>query len=108
MHNRTCSGTLRGGKSGFASSTSMELELVPLETLYGGSLFFDAEHVEAVLTAWLKWTTTVPEALTSSTAIVRFPPLDFIPEPLRGKTLLHLRVAHVGDTARVSASWRHC
>jgi FAD/FMN-containing dehydrogenase len=90
---------LRGGKAGFGVVTSLELELLPLETLYGGSLFFDTEHVGAVFTAWLKWTATVPEALTSSAAIVRFPPLEFIPEPLRGKTVLHLRIAYIGDPA---------
>jgi hypothetical protein len=89
---------LRGGKGGLGVVTAMELELVPLETLYGGSMFFDPEHVETVFTAWLEWTKTVPEALTSSAAIVRFPPLDFIPEPLRGKTALHLRVAYVGGS----------
>ncbi len=90
---------LRGGKGGFGIVTSMELELVPLESLYGGSMFFDPEHVGSAFTAWIEWTRTVPEALTSSAAIVRFPPLDFIPEPLRGKTALHLRVAYVGDSA---------
>jgi FAD/FMN-containing dehydrogenase len=90
---------LRGGKGGLGVVTSMELELVPLETLYGGSLFFDPEHVGTVFAAWIEWTKTVPEALTSSAAIVRFPPLDFIPEPLRGKTVLHLRVAYVGDSS---------
>ncbi|TDK27968.1 FAD-binding oxidoreductase [Arthrobacter crusticola] len=87
---------LRGGKGGLGVVTAMELELVPLKTLYGGSMFFAPEHVGAVFTAWLEWTQTVPEELTSSAAIVRFPPLEFIPEPLRGKTALHLRVAYVG------------
>ncbi|WP_159803486.1 FAD-binding oxidoreductase [Arthrobacter zhaoguopingii] len=90
---------LRGGKGGFGVVTSMELELVPLESLYGGSMFFDPEHVGPVFTAWLDWTAAVPETLTSSAAIVRFPPLDFIPAPLRGKTVLQLRVAYVGDSA---------
>lgn len=90
---------LRGGKGGFGIVTSMDVELVELSTLYGGSLFFAAEHIPAVLQAWVDWTKTVPEAATSSVAIMRLPPLPFIPEPLRGKTVLSLRYAFVGDAA---------
>ncbi|TDU88303.1 FAD/FMN-containing dehydrogenase [Kribbella voronezhensis] len=90
---------LRGGKGGFGVVTSMDFELVPLTTLYGGSLFYDAEYIAPVLNAWVDWTKTAPESASSSVAILRLPPLEFIPEPLRGKTLLNLRYAFVGDSA---------
>jgi hypothetical protein len=90
---------LRGGKGGFGIVTSMNVELVELATLYGGSLFFGAEDIPAVFRSWVDWTKTVPEAATSSVAIMRLPPLPFIPEPLRGKTALSLRFAYVGDAA---------
>ena len=88
---------LRGGKGGFGVVTSMDFELVPLTTLYGGSMFFDTEHLAPVLTAWLDWTRTAPESVSTSVGILRLPPMDFIPEPLRGKTALNLRYAFVGD-----------
>jgi FAD binding domain len=90
---------LRGGKGGLGIVTSMDVELVELSTLYGGSLFFAAEHIAAVLRTWVDWTKTVPEAATSSVAIMRLPPLEFIPEPLRGRTVLSLRYAYVGADA---------
>jgi FAD/FMN-containing dehydrogenase len=90
---------LRGGKGGFGVVTSMDFELVPLTTLYGGAMFFDTEHLAPVLTAWLDWTRTAPESVSTSMAILRLPPMDFIPEPLRGKTTLNLRYAFVGDPA---------
>jgi len=90
---------LRGGKGGFGIVTSMDFGLVELTTLYGGSVFFDAEHIAPVLTAWADWTTTLPEAANSSVVVLRLPPLDFIPEPLRGKTVLNVRFAFVGDVA---------
>ncbi len=90
---------LRGGKGGFGVVTSMDFELVPLTTLYGGSMFFDTEHVAPVLDAWIEWTKTAPESVTTSIAVLRLPPMDFIPEPLRGKTTLNLRYAFVGDPA---------
>ncbi|WP_432946896.1 FAD-binding oxidoreductase [Kribbella sp. CA-253562] len=87
---------LRGGKSGFGIVTSMEFELVELSTLYGGSVFFDADQIAPVFSAWVDWTKTLPESATSSAIILRLPPLEFIPEPLRGKTVLSVRFAHVG------------
>ena len=90
---------LRGGKGGFGIVTSMDFGLVELTTLYGGSAFFDTEHIAPVLTAWAEWTKGLPEAATSSVVILRLPPLEFIPEPLRGKTVLNVRFAFVGDVA---------
>jgi hypothetical protein len=62
-------------------------------------MFFDTEHLAPVLDAWIEWTRTAPESVTTSMAILRLPPMDFIPEPLRGKTTLNLRYAFVGDPA---------
>jgi FAD/FMN-containing dehydrogenase len=90
---------LRGGKGGFGVVTSMDFELVPVATLYGGSLFFAAEHIASVLPAWIDWTKTAPESATSSVSILRLPPLEFVPEPLRGKTVLTVRLAYIGDPA---------
>ncbi|WP_066039434.1 FAD-binding oxidoreductase [Herbiconiux solani] len=88
---------LRGGKGGFGVVTSMDFELVPLTTFYGGSLFFDAEHIPAVLRAWARFTDTAPEEATSSVSLLRFPPLPVVPEALRGKTVVSLRYVHVGE-----------
>jgi hypothetical protein len=75
----------------------MDVELVPLTTLCGGGLFFAVEHIETALRAWVDWTKQVPDTVNSSVALIRFPPLDVVPPPLRGKTVLHLRYAFIGD-----------
>ncbi|WP_202869240.1 FAD-binding oxidoreductase [Kribbella antibiotica] len=90
---------LRGGKGGFGVVTSVDVELVELTTLYGGSVFFDAPEIDGVVRTWIDWTTTLPEAATTSAIILRLPPLPFIPEPLRGKTVVSVRFAYVGDPA---------
>ncbi|MFF0342606.1 FAD-binding oxidoreductase [Kribbella sp. NPDC004875] len=90
---------LRGGKGGFGIVTAMDFALAELSTLYGGSVFFDAESVAPVLSSWTEWTKTLPESANSSVVILRLPPLEFIPEPLRGKTVLSVRFAYVGDAA---------
>lgn len=88
---------LRGGKGGLGVVTEAVVELVQMDRLYGGSLFFAEEHIETVLRTWLDWTSAAPEAVTTSVAVMRFPPLDVIPVPLRGRTLLSLRFAFAGD-----------
>jgi hypothetical protein len=90
---------LRGGKGGFGIVTSMDLELVELPSIYGGSVFFDAPQIASAVPTWIEWTKTLPETATTSFVILRLPPLEFIPEPLRGKTVISVRFAFVGDAA---------
>ncbi|MES2170364.1 MAG: FAD-binding oxidoreductase [Actinomycetota bacterium] len=100
---------LRGGKAGFGVVTSVDVELVPLTEIYGGSLFFAEGDIEAALRGWIEWTHTAHPQVSTSLAILRFPPLDVIPEPLRGKTLLNLRFAYPGandDGERLAAPLR--
>jgi FAD/FMN-containing dehydrogenase len=90
---------LRGGKGGLGVVTSVKIELLPLATLYGGSLTFDAENIDAALHAWAAYLETAEPDVTTSAAILRMPDLPFIPEPIRGRTLLSVRFAFAGDAA---------
>ena len=60
-------------------------------------MFFAAEHIPAVLHAYRQWSATLPESTCTSIAVLRLPPIPEIPEPLRGRTVAHLRVCHLGD-----------
>ena len=100
---------LRGGKAGLGIVTEVRLRLVELSTLYAGSLFFDEANIEPVLRAWLDWTADADPLVTTSVAIIRFPPLDVVPEPFRGRVLLSLRFAYPGSVeegARLAAPLR--
>jgi FAD/FMN-containing dehydrogenase len=88
---------LRGGKNGFGIITNLRLRLAELRALYGGSIYFDEPHIERALRGWIDWTATSDPRMTTSIAIIRFPPLDVIPAPLRGRRLLALRVAYPND-----------
>jgi len=90
---------LRGGKGALGVVVDMDLELLPLERLYGGGLFYDTQHIEDALRAWVDWVHHLPETVTSSVALLRFPPIDEVPENLRGRFVLHLRFAFVGTRA---------
>jgi FAD/FMN-containing dehydrogenase len=87
---------LRGGKGNFGVVVSMDVELVPLERLYGGGLYFEAGAAADVLHAWARWTRTVPEELSSSVMLARYSDEPALPEPLRGRYVAHIRVAYVG------------
>ncbi|MFI6704131.1 FAD-binding oxidoreductase [Streptomyces sp. NPDC050509] len=90
---------LRGGRDNFGVVTSMEVDLFPVSRLYGGGMFFPAESVPDVFSAYLAWTTTVPEELTSSVSLMAYPDLPMIPAPLRGRYVAHIRIAYTGDAA---------
>jgi FAD/FMN-containing dehydrogenase len=87
----------RGGKGNFGVVTSVETDLVPVSRLYGGGLFFPGAATEEVLGGWLEWTASQPEEMASSSvALRRFPDLPGVPDPVRGKFLVHVRVAYTG------------
>ncbi|MEU5532519.1 FAD-binding oxidoreductase [Streptomyces sp. NPDC020362] len=89
---------LLGAGQNFGIVTELEIALVPVRTLYGGSLAFDGGVVDpaAVLRAYEAWTRTVPEDLTSSFAAVSYPDLPALPPQLRGRYVVSVRVAHTG------------
>jgi FAD/FMN-containing dehydrogenase len=87
----------RGGKANFGVVTAVEMGLVPVTRLYGGGLSFPGAATWDVLSAWLEWTAAQPEDVASSSvALRRFPDLPEVPEPVRGKFLVHVRVAYTG------------
>lgn len=88
---------LQGGRAGLGVVTQVRLRLVSVPELYAGSMIFDTEHIPTVLRGWLAWTETADDATTTSAAIVRFPPFEAVPTPLRGRTALTLRFARPGD-----------
>ncbi|MDL5157262.1 FAD-binding oxidoreductase [Actinomycetospora termitidis] len=85
-----------GGKDAAGIVVEMTVELVELSTFYGGAIFFDGADAPAVLHAWRDWQAGLTENTTTSIAILRMPDMDGAPPPLRGRTVVHLRVAHLG------------
>ncbi|GAA0948490.1 FAD-binding oxidoreductase [Actinocorallia libanotica] len=90
---------VRGGKDNFGLVVGMEIDLFPVPRLYGGGLYFPDEAAVEVLHAYSAWTRHVPDELASSVLLVRNPDLPSVPEPLRGRFIVHVRVAHSGDAA---------
>jgi FAD/FMN-containing dehydrogenase len=88
---------LRGGVANFGVVTAIELELFPLERVYAGWLVWDWSRSQDVIERWSEWTATAPDEVTSVARILQLPPLEFIPEPLRGRQLVVVEAAYVGD-----------
>lgn len=88
---------LRGGRDNFGVVTGMEVALMPITTLYGGGLFFAAELAAEVFDTYVQWTATVPDEMTSSVALISFPDVPALPEPLRGRYIVHVRIAYAAD-----------
>lgn len=102
---------LRGGGGSLGVVTAMTFDLLPLSHIMGGGLFYDGEHAAAVLETYATWTGDLPNALCTSLAFLRLPPLPEIPEPLRGRFVMHLRVSHPDptvDLAPLLAPMRAC
>ncbi|MCX5043584.1 FAD-binding oxidoreductase [Aldersonia sp. NBC_00410] len=101
---------LKGGGAGtLGVVTSMEIELYPVETVYAGNLFYPIENARAVMTRWRDWVRDADRGLTSSVAIMHFPPLEFIPEPFRGRSFVIVRGCWSGDPdagAELIDGWR--
>ncbi|MEU9062858.1 FAD-binding oxidoreductase [Streptomyces sp. NPDC048430] len=90
---------LRGGGHRLGVVTGLEIGLVTVERLYGGSLAFDEDAAPDVLRRYLEWTRTVPGTCTSSLAAMCYPDMPQLPEPLRGRYVVSVRVAYTGTAA---------
>ncbi|ANZ38053.1 hypothetical protein BBK82_20300 [Lentzea guizhouensis] len=71
--------------------TGLKFELVPVNRVHSGEMYFDAKHAEAVFDAFHHW--DLPDHVTPQLATIAFPDLPFLPEPLRGRSTVRLTYA---------------
>jgi FAD/FMN-containing dehydrogenase len=88
---------LRGGGGSFAAATAIEFELIPLTRVYAGMMLWPWERAGAVLQAWREWTATAPDSITTSARIIQVPPVPEIPEIVRGRQIVVIDGAALGD-----------
>ena len=88
-----------GGKGNFGIVTALEFNLFPLGDFYGGGIIYPGADAEPVLAAFLEWLPTLPEDTSPSISLLRLPDMDFVPPPLRGQFVVHLRFAFLGNRA---------
>jgi hypothetical protein len=94
---------VRGAKHSFGVVTALTFGLVPVARLAGGALLFDVAVAGPLLKAWAAWTPTAGEGTSTSVAVLRLPPLPSVPQMLRGRPVVALRVAHLGTLEEARA-----
>jgi hypothetical protein len=88
---------MRGGKGNFGIVTALEFNLFPLGEFYGGGLIYPGADAAGILAAFRRWLPGLPDAASPSISLLRLPDLDFVPPPLRGRFVVHLRLAFQGN-----------
>ncbi|GGG45230.1 FAD-linked oxidase [Kocuria dechangensis] len=97
VHEPELFGLLLGGKGNLGIVTSMTLELVPLQGLYGGGIFYPGEDAQEVLGAFSRWAPELPACATTSVSLRWMPHDPAVDERLNHQLLVHLRFCWVGD-----------
>jgi FAD/FMN-containing dehydrogenase len=88
---------IRGGKATLGIVTDVELDLLPVSTFHGGSVFFSADDAGAVLGEWRELCARLPESGTTSVAVLRLPALDRLPPQIAGRQCVAVRFGWTGD-----------
>jgi hypothetical protein len=88
---------VRGGGGSFGVVVAVEIDLLPMADVVAGMLLWDMAAAPSVVAGWADWTATLPEAVTTSLRLMRFAPLPELPDFLRGRELVIIDGAVLGD-----------
>jgi hypothetical protein len=88
---------LRGGGGGLGVVVAMEIALYEVEELVAGMMIWPWERSEEVLTTYVEWAQTAPNSVSTSARMLQIPPLPDIPEFLRGRQIVVIDGAVLGD-----------
>ncbi len=84
---------LRGGGGSFGVVVGMEFALHPAPEVFAGAMFFDLARAADVLGAWRALTATVPTTVSTTFKLLRLPPVEAVPAPLRGRAFAVIMAA---------------
>lgn len=85
-----------GGKGNLGIVTELEFSLFPLGEFYGGGIIYPGADAAQILAAFRTWLPALPDNASPSISLLRLPDMDFVPAPLRGQFVVHLRFAFAG------------
>lgn len=92
---------LRGGGGNFGVVTAFRLQLHPIgPVVFGGMVVWPAEMASEVTRFWRDFMIDAPDEVGSALAFITAPPLDFVPEPVRGQPIVGCIVCYAGDPAQ--------
>lgn len=94
---------LRGAGGNFGVVTAIEFNLVPTPQVNAGILLWPWERSGDVLDTWLSMLPDLPDEFTSNYRIMQMPPLEELPEFLRGRQLVVIDAALIGGRDEADA-----
>ncbi len=94
---------LRGGSGNFGVVTRFTFRLHPVETVYGGPMFFELSDGAAILAAYRDYMRDAPREYGGFPAFQIAPPLPFVPENRVGEPFLALVSCWTGSPAEGAA-----
>ena len=97
---------LRGGGGNFGVVTSLEFQLHPVDTIYGGVVIYSAEQGITVGEFYRDLIASAPEELGVFLGFHQGPPVPFLPEEWHGKPVCVIVGAWTGDNAEGPARWQ--
>lgn len=99
---------VQSGGGNFGIVTAISFYLYPVATLYGGGIVYPQALATEALKFYRQWINTIPDNLTSSLTIFKYPSIPQIPAALHGKIDVMIRAAYVaeeGGDASEGAAW---
>jgi FAD/FMN-containing dehydrogenase len=90
---------LRGGGGRGTVVTSLTVALHPIDEVSAGMIAWPAERAGEVLEQVRRVALNAPDALSLVFRVLSLPPLDVIPEPIRGRRIATVVACHLGPHA---------
>ena len=91
---------IRGGGGNFGIVTEFTFRLHPVGPIVlGGMLMYPAQMAGDLLRFWRDFMLAAPDEVGSGVAFITAPPLDFVPEPVRGHPVVGVVICYCGDPA---------
>ena len=89
---------IRGGGGNFGIVTEFEFRLHELGPIVlAGLALWPIDRAPDVLRSWRDYVDAAPDALSTACVIVTAPPEDFVPDHLKGRSVVGMAVMYVGD-----------
>ncbi len=93
---------LRGGGGGLGVVTGIAFDLFPVNTVHAGTLAWPAAEASRLFAAWAEWTDGLDDSITSILRFLNLPPISEVPELFRGRRVITLGAAAVGDPSEAA------